>query len=181
MKPGNSTVAALLVLSNLLCAIVGGYFILGAFREGDCDGGCNAGTLLLWTVGLFAAMTLLSFVLWFRSRRTWRGLGLQVLALGLASLVPLGALHARRHQQDTAYRAHAVRPSMDYSHVLIARADLPPLGVSAGQRCVFSAIDCERQPAQIEALCPPGPSRRDSGALMAELRPAARGGLSRTA
>lgn len=156
MRPSAITAVLTLVALNLSCAVVGGYFILGAFRQGDCDGGCNAGTLLLWTLGLFAATTAISSVLWLRSRRTWKQLGLMALSLGLATIVPLGAAFARRQQQETAYHARAVRPNMDYSHVLLAQSDIPSMGVSTGQRCVFSTIDCDRRPAEIEALCPPG-------------------------
>jgi cytochrome bd-type quinol oxidase subunit 2 len=148
-------VAGSLLLTSFVLALVGGYLILIAFQEGDCDGGCNSGALLWSIPALFFASLILGGVLWLNSQRTWRSLICVVAMLGVAILVPAVAAYAYQlHQKKQLLEQQAlVRTNQDYSHMLIAVRDVPALGVSAGERCIFSVVDCGQLPRRIEALC----------------------------
>ena len=144
----------LLILTSLLATAAAGYFILAAFKQGDCDGGCNTGTLLLWVLAIFLASVVISALAWLRSRRTRSSLVAICVAVAGMATVPAAGLYAyRSHQRASTGHAFALRANQDYSHVLVAIRDVPSLNVAAGQRCIFSTIDCEAHPPRIHAVC----------------------------
>lgn len=143
------------VLANVAVAPVSGYMILGAFRAGDCDGGCNSGALLAWTGGIAVAATVLAVVLWLRSQRTWRAWFAIAAVTIVLPLLTIGTTYGLRLDRQAAHaRSNAeLRASIDYSYMLIALRDLPSLGILAGQRCAFGWIRCDQRPRTIEAVC----------------------------
>lgn len=143
-----------LIVTSLLAAAAAGYFILGAFKQGDCDGGCNTGTLLLWVLAVFVAAVVVSVFAWLRSRRTRSSLVAICATVAGICAVPAAVLYAYQlHQRTSAGDVSVLRANQDYSHVLVAIRDVPSLNVAAGQRCIFSTIDCEAQPPRIDAVC----------------------------
>jgi hypothetical protein len=148
-------VAACLLLTSFVCALAGGYLILLAFKEGDCDGGCNSGELL-WSVPAILAMSvLLGWVFWLNSQRTWKSLLSVATLLVAVVMLPTAALYAYQLQQknNLLQKQAELRANQDYSHMLLAVRDISAIGVFAGDRCIFSAVDCDHQPHQIEAIC----------------------------
>jgi H+/Cl- antiporter ClcA len=57
-------VAVGVFLGCAVCALAGGYLILLAFKEGDCDGGCNSGELLWSVPAIFMLGLGLGWLLW---------------------------------------------------------------------------------------------------------------------
>jgi hypothetical protein len=154
MTRKNLAAFPLLIATSLLATSAAGYFILGAFKQGDCDGGCNTGTLLLWVLAVFVASAVLSVFAWLRSRRTRSNLVAICAAVVGLSLVSSAGLYAYRlHQRASAGDVAVLRANQDYSHVLVAIRDVPSLNIVNGQRCIFSTIDCEAQPPRIDAIC----------------------------
>jgi hypothetical protein len=151
----NAVAAASVLLTSLVCALAGGYLILLAFKEGDCDGGCNSGELLWSVPGIFAVSLALGWVLWRNSQRTWRSVVCIVAILAAGTILPTVAVYAYQLQQKNSLleQQAELRANQDYSHMLLAMQDIPAVGVYAGERCIFSAVDCEQQPRQIEAIC----------------------------
>lgn len=155
MRPPHRLGLGAFVLANVTVAPASGYLILGAFRAGDCDGGCNSGAMLAWTGGIAVASTLVAVALWMRSRRTWRDWFAIAAATIALPLLAIGITYAVRLERRTplAVGTAEVRASLDYSHMLIAVRDLPSLGIVAGQRCAFGSIRCGERPRTIEAVC----------------------------
>jgi hypothetical protein len=144
----------LLITTSLLATAAAGYFILAAFKQGDCDGGCNTGTLLLWVLAVFVVAVVVSVLAWLRSRRTRSNLVAICVAVAGLSIVLSGGLYAYRlHHRASAGDVAVLRANQDYSHVLVAIRDVPSLNVAAGQRCIFSTIDCHAEPPRIDAVC----------------------------
>lgn len=146
----------LLLVTSLLGTAGFGYVFLATFKQGDCDGGCNSGTLLLYLLAIFALSVLVSAVVWWRTRRTIRSLLVVAAALLGGFALSAGALYAYQVRQSAVGgSASVLRANQDYSHVLVAVRDLPALNIVAGQRCIFSTVDCDAQPPHLAAVCGP--------------------------
>ena len=148
-------VAASLLLTSAVCALAAGYLILLAFKEGDCDGGCNTGELLWSVPAIFMVGLGLGWLLWRQSKRTWTSLATVIVILAVAIMFPVLATYAYKLQQknNSLEQQAALRTNQDHSHMLLAVRDIPAANVMAGERCIFSVIDCEQQPHRIEAVC----------------------------
>jgi uncharacterized protein (TIGR03382 family) len=148
-------VAVSLLLTSAVCALVAGFLILLAFKQGDCDGGCNSGELLWSVPAIFTVGLGLGWLLWRRSKGTWRSLATVIVILAVATMLPVLATYAYKLQQknNSLEQQAALRTNQDYSHMLLAVRDIPAINVMAGERCIFSVIDCEQQPHRIEAIC----------------------------
>jgi hypothetical protein len=148
-------VAASLLLTSAVCALAAGYLILLAFKEGDCDGGCNSGELLWSVPAILVGSLLLGWTLWRQSKRTGGSLATVIVILAVATMFPVLATYAYKLQQknNSLEQQAAFRTNQDYSHMLLAVRDIPAANVMAGERCIFSLVDCEQQPHRIEAIC----------------------------
>jgi hypothetical protein len=75
--------------------------------------------------------------------------------LAVAIMSPVLATYAYKLQQKnySLEQQAALRTNQDHSHMLLAVRDIPAVNVLAGERCIFSEVDCERQPHRIEAIC----------------------------
>lgn len=142
-----------LVFTGVTSCMVGGYFFIRTFQTGDCDGGCNISTLASWVAVALMVFLLAGFTL--KQHRAKRGKSpypaLAVLA-AVAVTVP-GLLYLAKSTHTVPLEAN-----QDDSYMLMAERDIPALHITAGQRCIFSTIDCSTQPAHINAVCAQGPA-----------------------
>jgi len=152
MKRRDLASLAQVTMTALVGAAAVGYFVVSAFRQGDCDGSCDVGTLLVWVLAVACGWMVLGGLAWWRSDRTRRSVWSLCAALLALSAVASAALYAYRLQQAGSGAAR-LRANQDDSHVLVAVRTVPTLGIATGQRCIFSSVDCEARPPRITAVC----------------------------
>ncbi|GKS86580.1 hypothetical protein AVMA1855_20530 [Acidovorax sp. SUPP1855] len=140
-----------LVCAAFLSCLAGGFFFVRTFQAGDCDGGCNISALVGAIAGAWIAFLGIGHALMRRQARQGRR---PFAALAILSLLTV-AIPASLFLGKTL-RSSPLRANQDNSYMLIAVRDLPALGITTGQRCIFSSVDCSTEPARIDAVCTQG-------------------------
>lgn len=142
---------ARLLIAAAIASLVSGYFILSAFRSGDCDGGCNTMQLLAVVGCLFVAFTLIGCGLMTRGDGPRRLRTSALVWMACIFVIPSAAMYLWKQAHPAPLQAN-----QDQSFVLVTEHALPALGVAAGQRCIFSDIRCDTSPPQLRAFCGSG-------------------------
>ncbi|KQO13901.1 hypothetical protein ASF11_13740 [Acidovorax sp. Leaf76] len=142
---------ARLLIAAAIASLVSGYFILSAFRSGDCDSGCNTMQLLAFIGCLFVAFILIGCGLMTRGDGPRRLRTSAMVWMACVLVIPSAAIFLWKQTQPTPLQAN-----QDLSFVIVAEHAVPALGVSAGQRCIFSDIRCDLSPPRLRAFCGSG-------------------------
>ncbi|WP_152033972.1 hypothetical protein [Paracidovorax avenae] len=141
-----------LVGAALVSCLVGGFFFIRAFQAGDCDGGCNLSTLVSIVAAAFVVFLVVGYFL--MKRVAAKGTNPYPALIALSAVVV--AVPGLALLGKELLPAGPLKANQDNSYMLMARRDLPGLGISAGDRCIFSRIDCSAAPARIDAVCTQG-------------------------
>ncbi|AVS93400.1 hypothetical protein C8246_18355 [Paracidovorax avenae] len=141
-----------LVGAALVSCLVGGFFFIRAFQAGDCDGGCNLSTLVSIVAAAFVVFLVVGYFL--MKRVAAKGTNPYPALIALSAVVV--AVPGLALLGKELLPAGPLKANQDNSYMLMARRGLPGLGISAGDRCIFSRIDCSAAPARIDAVCTQG-------------------------
>ncbi|AVS75797.1 hypothetical protein [Paracidovorax cattleyae] len=141
-----------LICAALMSCLVGGFFFIRTFQAGDCDGGCNLYTLASIVSAAFAAFLSAGYVLMKRREAKGESPYPALIALSAAVLAVPGLMLAVKGMLP----AGPLKTNQDDSYMLVAKRDVPGIGIATGDRCIFSRIDCSATPARIDAVCTRG-------------------------
>ncbi len=143
-----------LLVAGVVSCLVGGYFFIRTFQAGDCDGGCNGSTLVSWVAGAFVAFLLIGYA--WKKQRTKRGKNPYSALAALAAITV--AIPGLLYLVQGSHPSSLLKTNQDNSYMLIAEREIPALRIAAGERCIFSTVDCHTNPSHIDAVCTQGPT-----------------------